>query len=163
MKTLVSLVLVAVLVGASVPAGEVEQGIALYKDGKFAEAEPMLREAEGVEAQAYLAATLQELDRPAEAEPLAKAVLEGQPTHPIAAPALGEALVKQKKLDEAITRMTAVLAAKNDLAYVYYWRGQAYQGQKEIARMVDDYQAFLKLAPDAPEAPAVKALLAGLR
>jgi hypothetical protein len=29
--------------------------------------------------------------------------------------------------------------------------------------MVEDYQAFLKLAPQAPEAPALKVLLAGLR
>jgi hypothetical protein len=29
--------------------------------------------------------------------------------------------------------------------------------------MVEDYQAFLKLAPTAPEAPALKVLLASLR
>jgi hypothetical protein len=29
--------------------------------------------------------------------------------------------------------------------------------------MVADYQAFLELAPDAPEAPAVRVLLDGLK
>ena len=76
--------------------------------------------------------------------------------------ALGEALVMQEKLEEAVTRMTAALAAKNDLAYAYYWRGQAYQRNKQVARMVDDYQAFLRLQPEAPEAPALKVLLGSL-
>ena len=55
------------------------------------------------------------------------------------------------------------LAAKNDLAYAFYWRGQAYHRRKQIARMVDDYQAFLTLQPEAPEAPALKVLLGSLR
>ena len=29
--------------------------------------------------------------------------------------------------------------------------------------MVEDYEAFLKLAPDAPEAPAVRVLLGSLQ
>ena len=33
---------------------------------------------------------------------------------------------------------------------------------EQIARMVDDYQAFLTLQPEAPEAPALKVLLASL-
>ena len=53
--------------------------------------------------------------------------------------------------------------AQADLAYAYHWRGQAYQLKKQVARMVEDYQSFLKLAPEAPEAPAIKVLLAGLR
>jgi hypothetical protein len=49
------------------------------------------------------------------------------------------------------------------MAYAYYWRGQAYHRTKQIARMVDDFQAFLTLQPEAPEAPALKVLLASLR
>ncbi len=69
----------------------------------------------------------------------------------------------QGKLDEAIQRLTAVIQADPRLPYAYYWRGQAYHRKKQIARMVDDYQAFLRLAPDAPEAPALKALLGSLQ
>jgi tetratricopeptide (TPR) repeat protein len=83
--------------------------------------------------------------------------------HPVAVAALGESLVGQQKLDEAVQRLSTALQAKADLAYAYYWRGQAYQLKKQIARMVEDYQAFLKLAPQAPEAPALKVLLASLR
>ncbi len=81
----------------------------------------------------------------------------------MASAALGEALVAQGKLDEAIQRLTAVIQADPRLPYAHYWRGQAYHRNKQIARMVDDYQAFLRLAPDAPEAPALKALLGSLK
>ena len=144
-------------------AGDVAQGVALYKDGRYAEAEAALRGAPGGEARAYLAAALERLDRHAEAEAEAKAVLETEATQPVALGALGESLVKQEKFDEAVSRMTAALGREATLAYAYYWRGQAYQRKKQIARMVDDFQHFLKLAPDAPEAPAVKVLLASLK
>ena len=156
--------LVAIAVAASAPAlaQDVQQGIALYNQGKFAEAEPVLRAATGTEASAYLAATLVRVGRYAEAEAQANAALAADPVHPVAVAALGEALVLQEKLDDAVARLSAALAAKPDLAYAYYWRGQAYQRNKQIARMVEDYQNFLKLRPDAPEAPAIKVLLSGL-
>jgi tetratricopeptide (TPR) repeat protein len=140
-----------------------DQGIALYKEGKYAEAEPILRAASGLEAKAYLAATLARLKKHEEAEAQAKAALAENAVHPVAVAALGESLVGQQKLDEAVDRLSSALQAQADLAYAYYWRGQAYQLKKQVARMVEDYQNFLKLAPDAPEAPAIKVLLAGLR
>ena len=156
---------VVVLAGALAGAQDVAQGLALYNEGRYAEAEPVFRSAAAAdpEARAWLAATLVRLSRYAEGEAEASAVLEASPTNAVAVKALGEALVMQEKLDEAVARMSAALAAQNDLAYAYYWRGQAYQRQKQVARMVDDYQAFLKLEPNAPEAPALKVLLTSLR
>jgi tetratricopeptide (TPR) repeat protein len=144
-------------------AQDLDRGLTLYREGKFAEAEPVLRAAGGLEAKAYLAACLARLARHAEAEAEARAVLAQDPVQPIAVAALGESLVGQQKLDEAIERLSAALQAKVDLAYAYYWRGQAHQLKKQVARMVDDYQSFLKLAPEAPEAPALRVLLASLR
>jgi tetratricopeptide (TPR) repeat protein len=164
MKRLAWLVVMGALAGAPAVAQDAQRGIALFNQGKYAQAEPVLRAAaQTPETHGYLAATLERLDRHAEAEAEAKAALAADPAQAVAVRALGEALVKEKKLDEAIARMSAALAAKPDLAYAYYWRGQAYQRNKQIARMVEDYQHFLKLAPDAPEAPAVKVLLSGLR
>jgi tetratricopeptide (TPR) repeat protein len=154
---------VLALFAATTFAGDAAQGIALYKDGRYAEAEAQLRGAPGGEARAYLAAALERLDRHVEAEAEANAVLEAEATQPVALGALGESLVKQEKLDEAVSRMTAALGHEATLAYAYYWRGQAYQRKKQIARMVDDFQHFVKLAPDAPEAPAIKVLLASLK
>ena len=164
MKRLAAVAAMVVLAGAGVDAQDLEQGVTLYSEGRFAEAEPVLRAAaQDAAARAYLAATLVRLGRNAEAEAEARAALEADPVSPVAVAALGEAMVMQEKLDDAIARMSTALEAKNDLAYAYYWRGQAYQRNKQIARMVDDYQAFLTLQPDAPEAPALKVLLASLR
>jgi len=75
----------------------------------------------------------------------------------------GAALCQEGRYGEAIRRLTAVLQADPRLPYAYYWRGQAYHRTGQISRMVDDYQAFLRLAPDSPEAPAIRALLASLQ
>ena len=141
----------------------VEQGVALYQQGRYSEAEKTLAPVPGVRARAYLAASRVRLQRYAGAEAPAREALQGSPGDPVASAALGEALVSQGKLDETIQRLTAVIQADPRLPYAYYWRGQAFQRRRQIARMVDDYQAFLRLAPDSPEAPAVKTLLGGLQ
>lgn len=99
----------------------------------------------------------------AEAEAPARQVLAACPTHPVGVAALGESLVGQKRYDDAITTMSAALAAKADLAYGYLWRGYAYYYKKQPDRMVGDFETFLKLAPTAPEAAAVKQQLAALK
>jgi len=144
-------------------ADDVEDGIALFREGKYAEAEARLSGASGTEAGAYLAASLARQKKYAEAEAPALAVLKDSPAHEVAVTALAEALFGQKKYDEAIERLSTALARKDDLAYAYFWRGKAYDKKNQAARMVADYQAFLKHAPKAPEAPAVQAVLAALR
>ena len=51
----------------------------------------------------------------------------------------------QEKYDEAIERMSSVIQQQKDVAYAYLWRGMAYNKKKQTARMVDDFQLFLKL------------------
>ena len=142
---------------------DLQAGIRLYEEGKYAAAEAALRNASGPEASAYLAASLAKQKKHAEAEAAANAALEADPNHPVAIAALGEALVNQKKHDEAIARLSAAVKAKPDLAYAFYWRGQAYYGKKQHDRMVEDFETFLRLAPKAPEAPTVRQLLGTLR
>jgi tetratricopeptide (TPR) repeat protein len=158
----------ALFVGALALAGiaaadSLQEGITLFQQGRFAEAEAKLRAASGTEASAYLAASLAKQKRYGDAEGPANAALGADGGQPVAAAALGEALVGQGKYDDAVGRMSAVLGKRSDVAYAYYWRGQAYHKKKQIARMVEDYQAFLKLAPNAPEAPQVKVLLGSLK
>jgi tetratricopeptide (TPR) repeat protein len=144
-------------------AGTLEDGIALFNQGKYAQAEAALREAAGPEAKAYLAGSLAKQKKYGEAEAPARAALEANATHEVAVAALGESLVGQKKYDDAIQRMTAALEKKGSLAYAHFWRGQAYDKKNQAARMVADFEAFLRLAPRAPEAPTVQAMLAALR
>jgi tetratricopeptide (TPR) repeat protein len=101
--------------------------------------------------------------RYAEAEAPAGDALAACPASESAAAALGEALFAQNKHDALVDRMSGALGKSATTAYAYYWRGKAYNAKKQQARMVDDFEAFLKLAPNAPEAAAVKQLLAGLR
>lgn len=144
-------------------ADHLQNGIALYEKGKYADAVAELRQAQGAEAQAYLGASLAKQKKYGEAEPPARAAVEALPTHPVAVAAIGEALVGQRKLDDAVSRMSAAIGARDDLAYAYFWRGQAYAGKKQTDKMVADFEKFLELAPNAPEAPTVRQLLASLR
>ena len=139
-----------------------DAAVALYQQGKYAEAESALRAAPGPEAKAYLAATLAKAKKYDDAVATATAVLEEVPNQEVAVGGLGEALVGQKKYDEAVTKLSEVIK-KADVPYAYYWRGQAYYNKKQADRMVADYEMFLKLAPKAPEAKSVEQLLAALK
>ncbi len=115
------------------------------------------------QSKAVQAATLVSQNKLAEAEGPAKDALGACPGHAQAAQALGAALVGEKKYDEAVSRLEAVVAAKSDVAYAYYWLGHAYYNKKQADKMARNFDKFLQLAPNAPEAPAVKQLLAGIR
>jgi tetratricopeptide (TPR) repeat protein len=147
------------------PAADVsvEQGVALYQQGRYEEAAAALAPSSGVRGLAYLAASRVRLGQYAEAEAAALQALQASAANPVAAAALGEALVAEGRLEEAVQRLTTVLHADPRLPYAHYWRGQAYQRKRQVARMVIDYEAFLRLAPDAPEAPALRALVGGLK
>jgi len=148
---------------ALVGADDLEAGISLYQQGKYAEAAAQLADAPGAEAKAYLAASLAKQKKYGEAESAAKAALADRATDELAVAALGESLVGQKKYDEAMDRMSAAIKGRADLAHAYYWRGQAYYSKKQPDRMVSDFETFLKLAPKAPEANSVRQLLSGLK
>ena len=144
--------------------GGLQAGIQAFQSGNYALAEQNLSGVGGVEANAYLAAALAKQGKFAQAEGPANTALGEAPAHPLAAAALGEALVGLARYDDAVARMTAVVAADKTVAFAYYWRGQAYYRKRQSPdRMVTDFEAFLKLAPDAPEAAAVRQLLSALR
>jgi tetratricopeptide (TPR) repeat protein len=139
-----------------------DAAVALYQQGKYSEAESALRAAPGVEAKAYLAASLAKQKKYDDALAAANAALAEAPTHEVAVAGLGEALVGLKKYDEAVEKLSEVIK-KADVPYAYYWRGQAYYNKKQADRMVGDYEMFLKLAPKAPEAKSVEQLLSTLK
>jgi tetratricopeptide (TPR) repeat protein len=144
------------------PVDALQAGITLFRQGEYVRAEEALRQAAGPEASAYLAGSLAKQRKYVEAEAPARAALDANPLHEVAVSALGASLVGQRRFDEAIERMTDVIAKKPDLAYAYFWRGQAYYGSRRADRMVADFQTFLKLAPNSPEAPVVRQLLSSL-
>ncbi len=145
------------------PQDATQSGVKLYGEAKYAEAEVALASSTTAEGQAYLAASRVKQAKYAAAEAPAVAALGKQPAHPMAVAALGESLVRQEKHVPAIERMSAAIGHDDKLAYAYYWRAHAYSKSKQPARMVDDFEAFLSLAPEAPEAATIKQLLAGFR
>lgn len=162
-RRLVVAVCGALAFAGGLAAHDVGAGIAHFEAGRYTEAEAALRGAAGLDAKAYLAASIAKQKRYEEAEAPASEVLAEVPAHPIAVAALGESLVGQKKFDAAVERMSAALGERQDVAYAYYWRGQAWNNKRQADRMVADFESFLRLAPKAPEAPLVQQLLAALR
>ena len=148
---------------AAPPYDDVQAAIAQYRNGNFAAAEAALRGSSGTDANAYLAASLAKQRKYAEAEGPARSAVAASATHEVAVQALGESLVGQKKFDDAIQAMSSAIDAKGDQAYAFFWRGQAYDNKKQTAKMAADYKEFLRLAPKAPEAATVQAILASLR
>jgi len=71
----------------------------------------------------------------------------------------GIALLKEGKNEEAAAQLSKAIEIDPKDAYAHYYYGMVNSklGKKDL--MVKHYQNFLKLAPDAPEAPRVRALL----
>lgn len=148
---------------AAVRADDLQDGKNLYNQGKYAEAEQKLKGVAGAEGRAFYAGAVARQGRGAEALPAAEEALGVNPTHEVAVFALGKGLVEQQKWDDVIARMSAVIEKNPRVAYAYYWRAYGYQNTNQGARMLDDFQTFLGLAPNAPEATTVKQLLATFR
>ena len=60
----------------------------------------------------------------------------------------------------AFTRATDL---KGDFAYAHYYAGQAFQRQRNLSKAAEHYEAFLRLAPEAPERGAVMGIMKTLR
>jgi tetratricopeptide (TPR) repeat protein len=74
----------------------------------------------------------------------------------------GAALLKEEKFKEAAAELKKAIDKDPKDAYAHYYYGMANSrlGRKDL--MVKHFQIFVELAPDAPEAERVKALLRSL-
>ena len=79
--------------------------------------------------------------------------------------AVGEALsaLRREGVQELVfagpVRRPSLSELKPDFAYAHYFAGLAYQRQRQLPKTADHFDAFLRLAPDAPERAAVAAIL----
>jgi tetratricopeptide (TPR) repeat protein len=71
----------------------------------------------------------------------------------------GAVKLAKRNYEEALKDLNEAMTRKADSAYAYYYAGVAYSGLKRPDKMVESFQTFLKLAPDAPEATRVRSLL----
>jgi tetratricopeptide (TPR) repeat protein len=79
--------------------------------------------------------------------------------NPFAQYQLGLAASKAGDWGTAVAGFTKAIELKPDFAYAHYYAALAYQRQRQLPKTAEHFDAFLRLAPDAPERGAVLAIL----
>jgi tetratricopeptide (TPR) repeat protein len=90
---------------------------------------------------------------------LARRAIEADGGNPFAHYQLGLSAGKANDWGTAVTAFTRAIELKPDLAYAHYYAALAYQRQRQLPKTAEHFDAFLRLAPDAPERAAVAAIL----
>jgi tetratricopeptide (TPR) repeat protein len=90
---------------------------------------------------------------------LARRAIEADGGNPFAHYQLGVSASKASDWGTAVTGFTKAIENKPDFAYAHYYAGLAYQRQRQLPKTAEHFDAFLRLAPDAPERSAVAAIL----
>lgn len=95
----------------------------------------------------------------ARAVEVARRAIEADGNNPFAHYQLGLAAGRANDWGTAVAGFTRAVEVKPDLAYAHYYAGLAYQRQRQLSKTAEHFDAFLRLAPDAPERSAVLAVL----
>ena len=90
---------------------------------------------------------------------LARRAIEADGGNPFAQYQLGLSAAKAGDWGTAASSLTRAIELKPDLAYAHYYAALAYQRQRQLPKTAEHFDAFLRLAPDAPERSAVLAIL----
>jgi tetratricopeptide (TPR) repeat protein len=94
-----------------------------------------------------------------EAVALARKATEADGGNPFAHYQLGLSASKATDWGTAVPAFTQAAKLKPDFAYAHYYAALAYQRQRNLSKTAEHFDAFLRLAPDAPERGAVMAIL----
>ena len=90
---------------------------------------------------------------------LARNAVEADGGNPFAQYQLGLAASKANDWGTAAPAFTKAVQLKPDFAYAHYYAALAYQRQRNLPKTAEHFDAFLRLAPEAPERGAVMAIL----
>jgi tetratricopeptide (TPR) repeat protein len=90
---------------------------------------------------------------------VARRATEADGDNPFAHYQLGLAAGKANDWGTSVAAFTRAVELKPDFAYGHYYAGLAYQRQRQLSKTAEHFDAFLRLAPDAPERSAVLAIL----
>lgn len=90
---------------------------------------------------------------------LARRAIEADESNPFAHYQLGMSAAKSQDWGASVAGFTKAVQLKPDFAYAHYYAAQAYQRQRQLPKAAEHFDAFLRLAPDAPERSAVAAIL----
>ena len=90
---------------------------------------------------------------------LARKAVDADEGNPFAHYQLGLSAAKATDWGTAVAGFTKAVQLKPDFAYAHYYAALAYQRQRQLPKTAEHFDAFLRLAPDAPERSAVIAIL----
>jgi tetratricopeptide (TPR) repeat protein len=85
------------------------------------------------------------------------------PSHPFVQFEAGLAYASRNQFAESAAAMDRSIQAAPDLAYAHYYAGLAYQRIKRIDLTAVRLEAFIRIAPQAPERAQVESILRTLR
>ena len=77
--------------------------------------------------------------------------VEADGGNPFAHYQLGLSASKASDWGTAVSGFTKAIELKPDFAYAHYYAALAYQRQRQLPKTAEHFDAFLRLAPDAPE------------
>lgn len=75
----------------------------------------------------------------------------------------GELQLQRRQYDVSAKELERAIELDPNQAYAHYYLGIAYSNLKRPDKMVEQFELFRKLAPNAPEIPKVESLLQSLR
>lgn len=90
---------------------------------------------------------------------LARRAVDADGGNPFARYQLGLSASKAGDWGSAVQGFTRAIELKPDFAYAHYYAALAYQRQRQLSKTAEHFDAFLRLAPEAPERSAVVAIL----
>lgn len=143
-------------------------GLTLLKRNKAKEAEQALRKADqvmpgNVEVKAGLVCSYIDQRQLDTAEDVLKQASDLDANNPAVVYQRGRLKLARQNYSEAAEDLEKTMSDQPDNAYAHYYAGLAYNGLRRPDQAVKHFNEFLKMAPDAPEAGRVRALLANLR
>jgi tetratricopeptide (TPR) repeat protein len=94
---------------------------------------------------------------------LARQATEADGNNSFAFYQLGLAASKAGDWGAATAAFNRSLALKPDFAYAHYYGALAAQKQRQLPKSAEHFEAFLRLAPEAPERQAVQAIMRSLK
>lgn len=94
---------------------------------------------------------------------LAKQATEAAGDNPFAFYQLGLSASKASDWGTAVAGFGRALELKPDFAYAHYYAALGYQRMRQLSKTAEHFDAFLRLAPDAPERQAVQAIMRTLK
>ena len=83
--------------------------------------------------------------------------------NPFAFYQLGLAAIKANDWGTATAALSHAAELKPDFAYAHYYGALSYQRARQLPKAAEHFDAFLRLAPDAPERQAVQAIMRTLK